>query len=65
MIDNAKRYIEDVTAEMQKVTWPKPEELRGQTVLVFVVTFILTIFIGGVDIALSSIMNALHGLLGA
>ncbi len=65
VIENLKKYIEDVSAEMQRVTWPKPEELRGQTILVFIVAFMLTVFIGGVDVALSAIMNTLHEILGS
>ncbi len=63
MIDSIKGYFQDVNAEMRKVTWPKPEVLRANTILVFVMTFLLTVFIGGVDLMLSSGMKTLHSLL--
>jgi preprotein translocase SecE subunit len=63
VIDNFKGYFQDVAAEMRKVTWPKPEVLRGNTILVFVMTFLLTVFIGGVDLMLSTGMKTLHSLL--
>ena len=63
MIADIKSYFQDVAAEMRKVTWPKPEELRGSTILVFVMTFILTLFIGGVDVMLGWGMGMLHNLM--
>ena len=63
MIQDFKKYLLDVDAELKKVTWPGGDELRANTVLVIVAATILTMFIGVVDIGLSRVMTGLHALL--
>jgi preprotein translocase subunit SecE len=42
-------FIEEVSFEMGKVTWPSREEVINSTILVGITTFILTILIMFVD----------------
>jgi preprotein translocase subunit SecE len=42
-------FFTDVVKEMNKVTWPKKDELRDSTVVVLVVCLILSAFVFVVD----------------
>jgi len=57
-------YIKDVRIEMSKVTWPTRRELRESTLVVIVMVFVIAIFIGIVDRALSYAFEALIRMLG-
>ncbi|MEZ5063339.1 MAG: preprotein translocase subunit SecE [bacterium] len=49
MFEKAKKFLQDVRAEMGKVSWPTLAELRGSTMVVIVTVIILAVFIGLVD----------------
>jgi preprotein translocase subunit SecE len=57
-------YVKDVRVEMSKVTWPTRRELRESTLVVIVMVFVISIFIGVVDRALSYAFEALIRMLG-
>ncbi|HXX60119.1 MAG TPA: preprotein translocase subunit SecE [Candidatus Sulfotelmatobacter sp.] len=44
-----RRYIEESWSELKKVTWPTPRQTWNLTVLVFVVSAMVGVFIFGVD----------------
>lgn len=46
-------FFTDVVKEMNKVTWPKKDELRDSTVVVIVVCIFLSLFIFVVDESVS------------
>jgi preprotein translocase subunit SecE len=46
-------FFADVYKEMNKVTWPKKEELRDSTFIVLVVCVIIAAFVYIVDLAVS------------
>ena len=56
-IENTKRFLREVKAEMAKVTWPSWLELKGSTILVIIVSIIFAVYIGIVDLALSLLRN--------
>ena len=57
-------YIRDVRVEMSKVSWPSRRELRDSTLVVIVMVFIVAIFIGIVDRALTIAFEGLIKMLG-
>ncbi|HXF59355.1 MAG TPA: preprotein translocase subunit SecE [Candidatus Saccharimonadales bacterium] len=57
-------YIRDVRVEMSKVSWPSRRELRDSTLVVIVMVFIVAIFIGIVDRALTIAFEGLIKVLG-
>jgi preprotein translocase SecE subunit len=57
-------YVKDVRVEMTKVSWPTTAELRESTMVVIVMVFIMMVFIGIVDRALSVAFEALVRLVG-
>ncbi len=50
-------FIKEVKEELKKVAWSSRQELLASTVVVITVTFIMAIFIGIIDIALSKILS--------
>ncbi|MFH0856263.1 MAG: preprotein translocase subunit SecE [Candidatus Omnitrophota bacterium] len=52
-------FVKEVKAELGKVAWSSREELFSSTTVVIVVTVILGVFIGVVDIFLSKLLSLL------
>ena len=52
-------FFTDVVKEMKKVTWPQKDELRDSTIIVLVVCGVIAIFVYGIDMAVSKILNAI------
>ena len=49
MVQRIRRYIEESIAELRKVTWPTREQVRNLTVLVFVVSAAVGVYIAFFD----------------
>jgi preprotein translocase subunit SecE len=64
LFQSVSDYVKDVRVEMTKVSWPTRDELRESTLVVIVMVFIMMVFIGAVDRALSLAFEALVKLLG-
>jgi preprotein translocase subunit SecE len=61
MFAKIKQFLKEVRSELTKVTWTTREELIYSTIIVIVVSVVLAIFIGVVDMVLSSLANVLLG----
>ena len=57
MINKIKKFFEDVVFEMKKVSWPSMEELKGSTVVVLTLSFMLAAFLFVVDMILSRVIH--------
>ncbi len=53
------QFIQEVVAELKKVTWPTREETIKLTVMVIVISAVVGAFIGGLDILLVKITSVL------
>jgi preprotein translocase subunit SecE len=61
MFEKLKQFLKEVRFELTKVTWTTREELIYSTIIVIVVSLILAVFIGLVDMVLSNLANILLG----
>ena len=52
-------FFTDAVKEMKKVTWPQKDELRDSTIIVLAVCGVIAVFIYGVDLIVSKVMNAI------
>ena len=52
-------FFNDISKEMEKVTWPTREELMESTKVVIVVTLVISLFAWVVDSALSEALKAI------
>jgi len=53
----AKSYIEDVRAEMQRVTWPNWKQVRATTLVVIAAVFLFAAYFAVVDSIVNAIIN--------
>ncbi len=49
MLQRIRRFLEESYSELKKVTWPTREQVRNLTVLVFVISAAIGVFIGFAD----------------
>ena len=54
-------YINEVISEMQKVSWPKRQELMSNTAITLVASFILSLFIYFTDRIISTVLDFIYG----
>jgi len=57
MIKKLTVYIEEVSLEISKVSWPTRQELYGSSLVVVTFCAILSVFIFGIDLILNQILN--------
>jgi len=51
------RFLKEVRSEVKKVNWPPRKELVGSTIVVIVSVFILSFFLGVVDVTLQKLVT--------
>lgn len=54
-----KKFLTEVRLELSKVSWSTRKQLAGATGVVVALTFILTVYIGIVDLGLSRLLTFL------
>ncbi len=53
----ALQFLREVKIELKKVTWPSRKQTIGSTVVVIILVVIISLFLGVVDIGLSSLVR--------
>lgn len=56
-LDKILQFLREVKVELKKVTWPSRKQTIGSTVVVIVLVIIVSLFLGIVDIGLSSLIR--------
>ena len=56
-----RRFIDEAWSELKKVSWPTREQVRNLTVLVFVVSFAVGVYITVLDAVFARIVAQLVG----
>ncbi|MBW2201756.1 MAG: preprotein translocase subunit SecE [Deltaproteobacteria bacterium] len=56
-LDTSVQFLREVKVELKKVVWPSRKQTLGSTVVVLILVFIISFFLGAVDIGLSSIIR--------
>lgn len=57
MIEKIKQFFREVKAEAGKVSYPGKDELIGSTWVVIITVFVISIFLGLVDLGLTKIVE--------
>jgi len=52
-------FLVEAKEELKKVSWSSRQEVFGSTVVVIVITFLMTAFIGVVDLFLTKILTVI------
>jgi len=59
MVEKIRPFFEEVKAEMFKVTWATKQEAIAGTILVVIVSVVLSVFIGFMDLGFSKLIQFL------
>jgi preprotein translocase subunit SecE len=62
VIQRFRRYVDESWSELKKVSWPTRQQTINLTVLVFVVSFAVGVFISFFDFIFSQGLSLLSGL---
>ena len=54
-------YLSDTRAELRKVVWPTREQAVNLTGVVLLITFVMTVLLGGVDYIFGQLLAAVIG----
>ena len=57
-----RRYFNETTGELRKVSWPTWPEARQLTILVIIVMVVIGLFLGLVDYGANSLLNLALGI---
>ena len=57
----AVQFLKESRAELRKVTWPAPKDTMMSTSVVIVLVFIVSLFLGMVDLGLTKIIRLVLG----
>jgi preprotein translocase subunit SecE len=60
MIQKAIKFVRDVNTEMSKVSWPSWPQLKGQTIVVIIVSIFFAVFIFVIDHILSRLISVIY-----
>jgi preprotein translocase subunit SecE len=56
-LEKGLQFLREVKVELKKVTWPTRKQTLGSTVVVIILVMIVSLFLGVVDIGLSSLIR--------
>lgn len=56
----ARNYVDDVTTEIRKASWPRRKELVNHTIVTLVASVALALFIFGADQVLIQILEIVY-----
>ena len=59
IFNKAAQFLREVKVELKKVTWPSRKQTIGSTAVVIVIVLIISLFLGLVDIGLSSLIRVI------
>jgi preprotein translocase subunit SecE len=57
-----RRYLNETTGELKKVSWPTWPEARQLTILVLIVMVVIGVFLGLVDYGANNLLNLALGI---
>ena len=50
------QFLREVRVELKRVTWPQKKEVIGSTIVVIISTFLVSFFLGFVDVGLQKLL---------
>ncbi len=63
--NRARRFLSDVRSELGRVTWPTRREVWATTVVVILTSLLFGVYLYGVDIALTRLVEWIYARVGA
>ncbi|MEE8430188.1 MAG: preprotein translocase subunit SecE [Candidatus Desulfatibia sp.] len=56
-LDISLQFLREVKVELKKVTWPTRKQTMSSTVVVIILVMIISLFLGVIDVGLSSLLR--------
>jgi preprotein translocase subunit SecE len=56
-VNKVINYLKEVKLELSKVTWPKKDQVIKLTLIVFVISGIVAIYVGGLDFVFTKVLE--------
>jgi len=63
-VGSVRTFLGEVRGELDKVTWPTRDEVRGTTIIVLITVFFFGFYLYGLDIVMSYISAFITNLIG-
>jgi preprotein translocase subunit SecE len=60
-VSRIRRFIDEAVSELRKVTWPTREQVRNLTILVFLISGVMGVYITIFDIIFQRVIGFLVG----
>ena len=57
IVDQSIQFLREVKVELKKVAWPSRKQTIGSTAVVLILVFIISAFLGIVDMGLSGLVR--------
>jgi len=57
LVNKVINYLKEVKLELSKVTWPKKDQVIKLTLIVFVISGIVAIYVGGLDFVFTKVLG--------
>lgn len=64
MLNRWRKFLREVRAEINKVTWPKRKEVQGTTVVVLITCVVFGVYLWFVDVVMGRVLTWLYALVG-
>lgn len=58
-MDKVLAFLGEVRVELEKVSWPTPKQTLRLTLVVIVVSLIVGLYVGGIDLTLTALSERL------
>jgi preprotein translocase subunit SecE len=55
------QFLKEVRTELKRVNWPLRKEVVGSTIVVIISVFILSFFLGVIDVTLQKLLTLIVG----
>jgi preprotein translocase subunit SecE len=63
-VKRIRQFIKESWSELKKVSWPTRLQVRNLTILVFVISFVVGLYITVVDTIFTELIRIVSGLIG-
>jgi preprotein translocase subunit SecE len=61
MFEKIRTFFKEVSVELRKVSWPTRQQTMSATVVVIVLTIVVAVFLGIIDLVLGRLVGTIMG----
>lgn len=61
LVEKVTSYLKEVKLELSKVTWPKRKQVIKLTLIVFIISGTVALYVGGLDYVFTKLISLILG----